>query len=256
MEKNSKTSYSIRQTHRSCECCGANFIAKRSTKRFCSERCRYLAFVSKAEETLPLEESLHQEIPLPDIIHLDEINENPTVNANYQTLTNAKANAKKTLIPLDEGSYSEHYSPFLDAVQDEEYNSEIRRGLQASRGQDILDIGRLEWINGKVLSLHVALLNLLDKRVAPIDVLQNLRDSFRGLLGHNTFRTMEQRYPLTEQIKNWEAKLSRICDKAGQSQRLFVSVSRKQQLIANSHILRQLGAEQVKFSELKFELFI
>lgn len=241
----SKISMKVRQ--KPCEHCKEVFTPVRATKRYCSDRCRYLAFMSKAEEVVPIEETK------------PEVKVNSASNA-IQTLTNdtvvqlGDESPLRMLPAITQPDKFKYHSSVLIKALKEAVNRNNISLLVMHRQSATSTSENVRWVTTNLASLLEALLKLSYHSHVPVESLKLLVSAFKQTLSNKNCSALPNSYPYIDVTLSWTSLLSELIAEKEEDVRLRFRISLKQKLriFTVAHEIRQAGFQTLGFSELQF----
>lgn len=238
---------SMKVRQKPCEHCKEVFTPIRATKRYCSDRCRYLAFMSKAEEVVPIEETKQ------------EVLVNPASNA-IQTLTNdtvvqlgdeSLLRMLPVIVQREKFKYrsSVLISRLKEAVNKNNISLLVLHRRSASNASE-----NVRWVTTYLASLLEALLKLSYQSQVPVESVKLLVCAFKQTLSHKNCSALPNSYPYIDEMLSWTSLLSELIAEKEDNDRIRFRISLKQKLrvLTVAHEIRQAGFQTLRFSELQF----
>src|SRR5215212_890354 len=231
-----------------CLHCGNPMQSQRSTKKYCSDSCKQLAFYKRSglalvscDGGLSLSDTQdHQNEPadieggsiqpckpeFKEDLSTHQLNDKPS----------AAANNSFTVKPdQDEVSYKWVRSKIIDSIADHVDNSDALFMFQHP-GQywAAYVLPSVKWVSLRLRCLVESLIKFSNFSVVEYDNIISLKEAFTALINSNYFTLLPGNYPFTALIKEIEQKLALIAKRHEhcESIRFGLSVNRKVELIA------------------------
>ena len=251
-----------------CLTCNKSFTPERSTKKYCSDTCKQIAFYQRNTPiqsplndngSLPFagkqeEESsvlmiaattLQGDQPVPFTIPLTVNDKKEPDNAteNNQSLS---VNAKYQVV----------HSPLIDAIA-EAVDGDTELLIMTTNPQHYWQgdtLATVTWISIRLRCLLENLLWLGRHSLIERKTFVHIRNAFSAMLASSNFKRLPLNYPYTNLIKELEQQCNSIAGqhKKKSSFRLQLTDKRKVQFIATRFLLAAF-VPKVKFSDLNFE---
>ncbi len=253
-----------------CLHCGSPMQSQRSTKKYCSDNCKQLAFYKRSglalvndDEDLPLSdkhietESVENEVALIQS-YQQELSEQFGGDLPLKSLNDEHAvtlNNSFTVKPeQDEPPYECVLSKMIYSIADYIDNSEAL--LMFQHPGDYWGIHTLlivKWVSLRLRCLLESLIKLSNYSVVDYDNILKVKETFTALISSSQFKRMPSNYPFTMLIEELEQKLALIAKlhKHCESIRFRLTVNRKVELIAIRFMLADF-VPPIKFSEMDF----
>jgi hypothetical protein len=265
---------------KNCLYCGNPIVSKRSTKKYCSENCKQLAFYKRT--LLQLSPPSTPDYPLPDesgqsddaddfplkekalnvkqtlngnisFGQLDEVNENEQIDTTVLP-KNQPVNAKSfTVNP--HMTYQPLESSFIAKIVEYTDNSSDMLMFQNPRKYwGLYDLTIVKWVSLRLRCLLESLLKLSNLPAIDYATLITIKDAFTDLVASGNFKRLPSNYPHIEFIKELEQSLAFIvkqykrCDDI----RFRLTVKRKIEIIAKRFMMADF-VPAAKFYDLDFK---
>ncbi len=253
-----------------CLHCGKPMQYQRSTKKYCSDNCKQLAFYKRnglalvnSDEDLPLsgkhieKESVENEVALIQS-YQQELSEQFAGDLPLKSLNDEHAvtlNNSFTVKPEeDEAPYKCVLSKMIYSIADYIDNSEALFMFQHPGDYwGIHTLLTVKWVSLRLRCLLESLIKLSNFSAVGYDNIVAVKDAFTALLDSNPFKRLPSDYPFTILIKEMEQKLALIAKqhKHCESIRFRLTANRKVELIGIRFMLADF-VPAIKFSELDF----
>ena len=254
-----------------CLHCGSPMQSQRSTKKYCSDNCKQLAFYKRSglalvsnDEDLPLsgkqqieKEPVENEVVLMQSYQL-ELNEQFTGDLPLKSLNNEQTvivNNSFTVKPeQDDPPYKCVLSKMIYSIADYIDNSEAL--LMFQHPGDYWGIHTLltvKWVSLRLRCLLESLIKLNNFSAIDYDNIVTVKEAFTALMDSNLFKRLPSNYPFTILIKEMEQKLALTAKqhKHCESIRFRLTTNRRVEFIAIRFMLADF-VPPIKFSELDF----
>jgi hypothetical protein len=252
-----------------CLHCGNPMQSQRSTRKYCSDSCKQLAFYKRSglalvssDDGLSLSDTQgHQNEPadtegsrsiqpckpeFQEDLSTHPLNDKPSAAAN---------NSFTVKLDQEEVHYEWVRSRIIDSIADHVDNSDALFMFQHP-GQywGAYVLPSIKWVSLRFRCLVESLIKLSNFSVVEYDNIIALKDAFAALINSNYFALLPANYPFTALIKEIEQKLALIAKQHEhcKSIRFRLSISRKVELIDVRFMLADFVAV-VKFSEISFD---
>lgn len=251
-----------------CLHCGNSMQSQRSTRKYCSDNCKQLAFYKRSglalvssDDGLPLSDTQHYQNELGNIedgsiqtcrpAFKEDLSTHP-LNDKPSTEANNSFNVKSS---QDEVPYEWVRSRIIDSIADHVDNSDALFMFQHP-GQywGAYVLPSIKWVSLRLRCLVESLIKLSNFSVVEYDNIIALKEAFTALISSNYFTLLPANYPFSSLIKEVEQKLALICKQQEhcESIRFRLTVNRKVELIAVRFMLADF-VPPVKFSEICFD---
>ncbi|MBW8683526.1 hypothetical protein [Chitinophaga rhizophila] len=222
-----------------CQYCGTPMQALRSTRKYCSDTCKQLAFYKRNGLALA-----------------DADTNTSTGNEPAVLLEEAKTDANKPdyLVRQQDQPYQQVYSRLLEAVQEcLDSNNYTFIFENPDQYWGTYGIQPVKWVSLRLRCLLENMLRLSNIPSIPNEALVLLRDSFADMAAAHPYRQLPADYPYTALVKDIIHNLDRIVYnvKPKGKTRFRLTLKRKAALIACRFTLAAM-VPLVKFRELNF----
>ncbi|WP_143708767.1 hypothetical protein [[Flexibacter] sp. ATCC 35208] len=222
-----------------CQYCGTPMQALRSTRKYCSDTCKQLAFYKRNGLALA-----------------DAETNTLTGNEPAVLLEEAKTDADKSdyIIRQQDQSYKRVHSRLLEAVQECLDSNNFTFAFENPEqywGTYVMQ--PVKWVSLRLRCLLENILRLSNMPSIPNETLVLLRDSFADMVAARPYRQLPADYPYTALVKDIIHNLDRIVYnvKPKGDTRFRLTLNRKASLIACRFTLAAM-VPLVKFRELNF----
>jgi hypothetical protein len=251
-----------------CLHCGNPMQSQRSTKKYCSDSCKQLAFykrsglaLASSDDGLSFSDTQHYQNE-PGVTDAGSIQPcKPEFKEDLSThplndKPSAAANNSFTVIPdQDEVPYKWVRSRIIDSIADHVDNSDALFMFQHPGqywGAYVLPTAK--WVSLRLRCLVESLIKLSNFSVVEYDNIIALKEAFTSLINTNYFTLLPANYPFTALIKEVEQKLALIAKQHEhcESIRFRLSVNRKVELIAVRFMLADF-VPAIKLNEICFD---
>jgi hypothetical protein len=254
-----------------CLHCGSPMQSQRSTKKYCSDNCKQLAFYKRSglalvndDEDLPLSDKQHiEKEPVENEVALiqsyqQEFNEQFAGDLPLKSLNDEHAvtvNNSFTVKPeQNEPSYKCVFSKMIYSIADYVDNSEALFMFQHPGDYwSIHTLLTVKWVSLRLRCLLERLIKLSNFSQVDYDNIVAIKEAFTALIESGQFKRLPSNYPFTILIKEMEQKLALIAKqhKYYESIRFRLTTNRKVEFIAIRFMLADF-VPSIKFSELDF----
>jgi hypothetical protein len=245
--------------------------SQRSTKKYCSDNCKQLAFYKRSglalvnnDEDLPLsgkqqieKEPVENEVVLMQS-YQQELNEQFTGDLPLKSLNEEQpvtVNNSFTVKPnQDETPYKWVHSKMNNSIADYVDNSEALFMFQhPAEYWGVHTLLTVKWVTLRLRCLLESLIKLSNFSVIDNDNIVTVKEAFTALINSSQFKRLPSNYPFTILIKEMEEKLTLIAKqhKHCESIRFRLTASRKMEFIGIRFMLADF-VPSIKFSELDF----
>jgi hypothetical protein len=258
---------------KTCLHCGKPMQSQRSTKKYCSDNCKQLAFYKRSglalsginhDDNFPAtdkqqdEESIIGKKVITELTYEENFNEPIIENLPVKPLNDkliVTVNDSFTIRPAqEEKPYECIRSKIIDSIADYIDNSEALFMFQCPEkywGAHVLPT--VKWVSLRLRCLLESLIKLSNISAIDYASVVAVRDAFTTLINSNQFKRLPTNYPYTELIKELEQKLAFIAKQYKHSESILfrLTTNRKVELIANRYMLADF-VQAIKFSEMDF----
>lgn len=250
---------------KNCLHCGKPIQSRRSTKKYCSDTCKQLAFYKRSALTLnDSERQITHEPPMTEeslndtlLSHQKDSDERLNVNRPAQPLNDKQAFTVNNsfMVKEDEPPFDWVHSKLVDAIADRlDTNCETLFMFQ-HHGEHwgVYILPTVKWISLRLRCLIENLLRLSNFPEVSYDTILTIKEAFTAMINSHNFKMLTANYPFTTLIKDLHEKLTLIVKEHNhyESIRFRLTVSRKVELIATRFMLADF-VPHAKFSELNF----
>lgn len=251
-----------------CLHCGSPMQSQRSTKKYCSDSCKQLAFYKRTglalasnDDGLSLSDTQHYQNEAGDTESgsiqpcKPEFKDNLPTQPLNDKHSSAASNSFTVKPDHEEVPYKWVRSRIIDNIADHVDNSDALFMFQHP-GQywGAYVLPTVKWVSLRLRCLVEGLIKLSNFSVVEYDNIIALKEAFTALMNSNYFSLLPANYPFTALIKEIEKKLAVIVkqQKHYESIRFRLSVSRKVELIAVRFLLADF-VPAIKFNEICFD---
>ena len=250
-----------------CLHCGNPMKSHRSTKKYCSDNCKQLAFYRRSGlalvsdiEALPLNTIQDQEPALSDANvcltssftnEFNEVRSVQSLNDNHADAANSSSLAKPS---QDEETYKWVHSAIVENIAEYVNNNDGLLMFQhPAQYWAAYSLATVKWISLRLRCVAENIIKLSNFPTVHYAQIAALKEALSALISSNQFKNLPANYPFSLLIKEMEQKLSLIAKehKPAESIRFRLSVNRKVELIAVRFVLADF-VPLVKFSEVNF----
>ncbi len=263
-----------------CFYCGNPIVSKRSTKKYCSDNCKQLAFYKRTQSELISPPGANYATPddggnddftvkekaftvkqtLNDNISFDEWENGNRDEQDNTTLLPKKlppgqpVNVKPfTVNP--ETTYQWVESPFITKIV--EYMDTSRDMLMFQNPSDYWSsyyLPVVKWVSLRLRCLLENLIRLNNYPTIEYSTLHIVKDAFTTLIGSDNFKRLPSNYPNTKFIKELEQKLALIVKQHKRRDQISFRLSQKLkvEVIAKRFMMADF-VQFAKFYDLDFE---
>lgn len=265
---------------KNCLYCGNPIVSKRSTKKYCSENCKQLAFYRRTQLQLsppptpdyPLLDESGQsddadDFPLKEKAlnlkktlngnnsfgQLEESNENEQVNTTV--LSNKQPVNVKSFTINPRMTYQPVESSFIAKIVEYTDNSSDMLMFQnPQKYWGLYDLSIAKWVSLRLRCLLENLLKLSNLPAIDYATLTSIKDAFTDLINSSNFKRLPSNYPNTGFIKELEQSLAFIVKqyKRCNDIRFRLTVKRKIEIIAKRFMMADF-VPAAKFYDLDFK---
>lgn len=251
-----------------CLHCGNPMQSQRSTRKYCSDSCKQLAFYKRSglallsnDAGLSSDDTQHHQDE-PDDTRVDLIQTGkPELKEDLPThpLNDKHSVAGNNSFTVKPDQEEVHYewvrSRIIDSIAEHVDNSDALFMFQHP-GQywGAYVLPTVKWVSLRLRCLVESLIKFNSFSVVEYDNIIALKEAFTSLINSNHFTLLPASYPFTGFIKEIEQKLALIAKQHEhyESIRFRLSVNRKVELIAIRFILADF-VPAIKFSEMNFD---
>jgi hypothetical protein len=269
---------------KNCLYCGNPIVSKRSTKKYCSENCKQLAFYKRTQLQLS-PQSASDYPPFDGSSQNDEaddfslkekaLNVKQTVNGNISfeqwETGNRNEQIDTTFLPNNmppgqqvnvksvtvnpESTYRWVESPFIAKIV--EYTDNSSDMLKFQNPQNYwasYNLPIIKWVSIRLRCLLENLIRLSNLRAIDYATLVTVKDAFTALIASDNFRRLPSNYPNTGFIKELEQKLAFIVKqyKRCNDIRFRLTQKCKVEIIAKRFMMADF-VPAAKFNDLDFK---
>jgi hypothetical protein len=251
-----------------CLHCGNPMQSQRSTRKYCSDSCKQLAFykrsglaLTSSDDGMSLSDSQHYQNEPGDteggLIHpcKSEFKEDLSTHLLNDKPSPAASNSFTVKPDQEEVHYKWVRSRIIDSIADHVDNSEALFMFQHPRQYwSAYVLPSVKWVSLRLRCLLESLIKLSNFSVVEYDNIIALKEAFTALISSSHFKLLPANYPFTALIKDIEQKLALIAKQHEhcESIRFRLSVNRKVELIAVRFMLADF-VPAVKLSEICFD---
>ncbi|WPV65426.1 hypothetical protein [Chitinophaga sp. LS1] len=229
-----------------CLHCGKPIQSQRSTKKYCSDSCKQLAFYKRSSllsSGATLQETLSDNQPPANISNQSAgklLNGNPTALPEQQPA---------------EAPYQWVYSRLIEQVAEYVDSGHALLLLQhPGEYWNSYTLSTVKWVSIRLRCLLENLIRLSNLPAVNYETLRAVLEAFNDIIASRHFRLLRPDYPYTNIIKELTGKLAVLAKqgKRKQTTRFRLTLNRKAELMAARHILAGL-VPPARFSELEFK---
>lgn len=242
--------------------------SQRSTRKYCSDSCKQLAFYKRSslalasnDDGLSLSDTQHYQNEPGDTydgliqpckpeakedLSTHPLNDKPSAAAN---------NSFTIKSDEEEVPYKWVRSRIIDSIADHVDNSEaLFMFPYPTQYWSAYVLPSVKWVSLRLRCLSEGLIKLSNFSIVEYDNIIALKEAFAALINSNYFTLLPANYPFTALIREIEQKLALIAKQHEHSEtiRFRLSVSRKVELIAVRFILADF-VPTIRFSEICFD---
>jgi hypothetical protein len=266
-----------------CLYCGNEDLkSKRSTRKYCNDNCKQLAYYKRKGKTLSgitaenpgssEKEEVSVKEPLtvkpvdftvnsktePETVSetitppADRVKENPTVNPEEKKIPATDLQDRSQEYEWEESRFLNSIQGFINKGYNEQYMLQHPSRYWAGD-----TLGVVRWITQCLLCLTESMIRLSNRRHIDSHTLFEIADAFNRLAGSYSFGFLPANYPYKNLIKELQYKMNALANanRDREKVRFRLSSSRKAQLIAARFIIGNF-VPRIKFSELELPLKI
>jgi hypothetical protein len=266
---------------KNCLYCGNPIVSKRSTKKYCSENCKQLAFykrtqlqlsppstpdypfrdkrtylnndaddLSLKEKAFNVKQTINGNISFGQ---LEESNENEQIDATV--LPNKQPFNVKSFPVNPHITYQPLESSFIaKIVQYTDNSTDMLMFQNPQKYWGLYDLPIVKWVSLRLRCLLENLLKLSDLPAIDYASLITVKDAFTDLISSGNFKRLPSNYPNTGFIKELEQSLAFIAKqyKRYDDIRFRLTVKRKVEIIAKRFMMADF-VPAAKFCDLDFK---
>jgi hypothetical protein len=278
---------------KNCLYCGNDLKFKRSTRKYCNNNCKQLAYYKRQAESLSGNSSKNSAVSIkPEEVTVKEpltvkqddftVNDNkeeknipltekqsPETEKEYQiqdekenTITKdisvkqeEKISAVKTPVQKEE-PYEWEESEFINSIREfsDENEEVVDKFLHPEKYWHPNDIQYIQWVTARVRCLLESVIKISNSPHIDKQTLLEVADAFKRLVACNYFKWMPKNYPCTKWMTELNEKIQAFAIANQDCETIrFRLSSERKAELIAKRFVIGAFAQKIKFSELNFE---
>lgn len=238
-----------------CLHCGNSMQSQRSTRKYCSDNCKQLAFYKRSGSALSglnsstaVANSTKQETykDLPTELPIQQLDSPPAIATSDSLITPAPA--------PEETPYQWVHSKMVDSIAEyTDSGEELFMFQYPAKYWSVYVLPTVKWVSVRLRCLIESLITLSNMPFIDNDSMVAVKEAFTALVNSSHFKRLPDNYPYLSLVKELEQKITLIAKqhKHTESIQFRLTLNRKAKLIAIRYILADF-VPAMKFSEMNF----